>query len=183
VAKLRPHPAHFAVLSLREHHLHDGRIALVAHHPYPPRSSLAIRQPDTFDQLVIDIALGPARDDRAIDLLDAVPRMSEPVGQSAVVGQNHQTCAVFVQAADGVHALRDGARDQVDHTWPTRRVIRRRDVPLRFRDGQIDQPLALHGCPIDLDLRRRLDLRAELSDRLAIDGDAALEDQLLARPS
>ena len=119
----------------------------------------------------------------AVGLLDPVPRMSQAVGQLAVVGQNHQPHAVLIEPADRVDPLRHLGQ-QVDHPGPARGVVVGRDVALGLVHGIVDHllepdPFAVHGDGRTLGI----DPRAELADDLAIDRDPALEDVFLALPA
>src|SRR5262249_25505958 len=117
-----------------------------------------------------------------VDLLDPELRVRQPVGQLAVVGQEHQAGALLVEPADGVDTLGD-LRQQVDDPGLARGVAIGRNVALGLVDGVIDAPLGVDLLAVDGDLLLvRVDAGAQLADDLVVDGDAALEDQLLARP-
>ena len=127
--------------------------------------------------------LGGAGHERPVDLLDAVTRMRQPVGQLAVVGQDHQPGAVLVEPADGVDPLGD-LGEQVDHAGPARGVVVGRDVALGLVHGVVDHLLELDPLAVDGDGRLLgIDPRAQLADDLAVDRDPPLEDVLLAVPA
>ena len=147
--------------------------------PRPLGADLAVGQPDAFGQLGQHLGVGQAGHERAIELLHAVAGMRQPVGQVAVVGQDHQPGAILVEPADGVDPL-GNLGEQVDDARTARRVEVGRNVALGLVDGVIDHRLELDRLAVDRDPGSRgIDPRAELADDLAVDGDAPLEDELL----
>src|SRR6188508_3268143 len=59
-------------------------------------------------------------DARLICAFDAVPRVSEPRGEVAVVGEEQQALAVVVEPADGVDVLANAAEQIHDGAAPLR---------------------------------------------------------------
>ena len=87
---------------------------------------------------------------------------------------------VLVEPADGVDAL-GNLGEQVDDARPARWVEVGRNVALGLVDGVIDHRLEPDRLAVDGDPSSGgVDPRAELADDLAVDGDATLEDELLA---
>jgi hypothetical protein len=180
VPEFRQHPAHFAVLALGQDQLQDRRFALTADDPGAAGSGLALGQPNPFEELVEDLLCRLARHDRLVDLLNAKLRVRQAVGQLAVVGQDHQADARLVETADGEHPF-GHLRQQIDHAGAARRVGVGRDVTARLAHREIDHPLRADRLAVERDLLRLgIDARAQLVDHLAINGDAALKNQLLA---
>jgi hypothetical protein len=104
------------------------------------------------------------------------------LGQVAVVGQQEQALTVLVETADGVDTLMN-VRHQVHGPRPAGGVVVGAQVAARLVDDPIDGPLNLQRLAIDLDLLvLGIDLGAELADDVAVHGDAAAENQLLAVP-
>ena len=81
-----------------------------------------------------------------------MPRMREPRGEVAVVGQEEQPFRVEVEAADRIHVLAD-AGQQIDHRRPTLRIRSRRHVPARLVQQQVSMMLDhLHTAAVDADV-------------------------------
>ena len=101
-----------------------------------------------------------AGDLHVVDLLDAVPRMREPVGQLAVVGDEDQPFARHVEPADAEGARRVG-RQQVDDARPAGRIARRADHARRLVDGKVDELRpACSDFAVDADFLLLADRRA-----------------------
>ena len=130
------------------------------------------------------VCVGHAQHARFIDTRDGVPRMREARGQFAVVGQDQQPLGVEVETADGVDVVAD-VGDQVDHRRALVRVrpgghvagrLVEQDVPMPF--GDLDAA-AVHADVVP----PGIGFRAQFTHRGAVDGDSAVEHQLLTRAS
>lgn len=110
---------------------------------------------------------------------DAVPRVREPRRQIPVVRENEQPLGIEVEPADWVDVFTRA--NEIDDGRSPLRVRSRRDIPLRLVEQQIDVALRHPDPPaVNADVVvSRIGLRAELPNRLAIDGHPALEHQLL----
>ena len=118
-----------------------------------------------------------------VDLFHAVPRMREAVGQLAVVGHQDQAFARHVEPADAVGS-RGVGRQHVDDPRPAGGIPRRADDALRLVYREVDRLGVWQDFAVDADfLFMRVDADAELGDHLAVDFDAAIEDQLFALAS
>jgi len=99
-------------------------------------------------------------DVRHVDLLDAVPRMREPMRERAVVGEDEHSSRIAVEAPHGDDA--DLPAHEVDHRRSTARVARRRDRPPRLHEQYVAQS-ALPDLPaVDPHDIGALDERVEL---------------------
>jgi hypothetical protein len=180
VPELGEHSANLSLLALGQNQLELGGMALTAHDPGPLGADLAVGQPDALGQLGKRIRAGQAGHECAIKLLHSEPGVRKPVGQVAVVGQDHETSAIFVQTADSVDAL-GKLGEEVDNPRTACGVEIGRDISLGFVDGVIHDRLEADRLAVDCDPRLRgVYPSAELPDSLAIDGDPPLEDELLA---
>jgi hypothetical protein len=137
VSELGQHAADLAFLALGQHQLQQRGLALTADKASPLGTNFSVREPDAFGQFGQDLAARIAGHERAIELLNAVARVSEPVRELAIVGENHQSRAVLVQPAYGIHPLRY-LGEKVDHTRPSRGIEIGRDITLGLVDGIID---------------------------------------------
>jgi len=183
VPELRQHTAHFAVLPLRQHHLENRRLPFLADDSNALRLDLPFGEPNPFRQLVEDFTRGSPRNHRPVQLLNPELGMRQLVGKLAVVRQQDEAHAHLVEPPHGINAL-GNLGQQVHDARPTRGVIVRRDVPLRFGDSEVDHPLGLNPLAVEGDLGTLgVDASSKLADHLIIDGNPALEDQLLARAS
>jgi hypothetical protein len=183
VAELSEHAADFPVLPLGEHDLQHRGVAPVADGPHPLGADFPLGQPDPLDELVEGFPFGIAGDEGAIDLLHAELRVGQPVRQLPVVREDHEPRAVLVESAHGVDTLGD-LGEEVHHPGTAGGVVVGRDDPLRLVDREVNAALGLDPLAVELDLLTcRIDLGPHLADDLAVDADAALEDQLLAGTS
>jgi len=132
--------------------------------------------------LVQHFARGLAGDHDAVNLLDAEPRVGQPVREFTVVGQEHQPGALLVEPADRVNPLGDLGED-VDDQGLARRVAVGRDVAFGLVDGVVNVSFGVDLLAVERDLlAARVDAGAEFADDLVVDRDPALEDEFLARP-
>ena len=148
--------------------------------PHVDRVDEAIRQVHAALHLGEHVGRRLPGDLHFVDLLDAVARVGELIGQRAVVGDEDQALARHVEPADVEHPP-DARRQQVDHARPTARVASRRDDARRLVDGEVLQPNPRQRFAVDFDLLLgAIDPGAEFGDDLAVDLDATLGDVLFA---
>jgi hypothetical protein len=179
VAELGEHPPDLAILAFGQGHFEDRRLTTTTDDLDVPGAHLAFGQPDPLDELVKDLASRQAGDDDAVNLLNPILRVREPVGELAVVGQEDQAGTHLVKPANRVHALGDFGQ-KIDHPGAARRVLVGRDVAFGLVNGEVDQAfepdrLAVHR---DLGLGGQ-DPGSQLAHDLSVDRDAALQDQFL----
>ena len=103
VAELREHSAHFSVFPFGKNHLQDRRLASLTHDPHALGADFSLGEPDSRSQLVEHFLRGSSRDHDLVNLLDTELGVCQLVGEFAVVGQDHQAGARFIEPADGVH--------------------------------------------------------------------------------
>src|SRR5665648_69518 len=106
----------------------------------------------------------------------------EPLGETAVVGQQQQSLGVGVQAPDVEEPLLAVA-DEVSYARTTEIVTHRRDHTQGLVEGKVDARLVkLNPGPIDVDrLGVGIDPHTQLADDMPVDLDAACADEVLAR--
>jgi hypothetical protein len=183
VTQLGQHPTDLAILPFGKDEFEDGRIASLTDRLDPLRADLSFGQPDPLGQLREHLAGRRTSDDHPVKLFNAVFRVSQLVGEFTVVGQEQQTDAHLVEPTDRVDALRDLGQE-IENPGSSRRVIVGRDVALGLVDSEVDRALDLDLLAIERDRGfGEVDLRPQLANDLAIDGDSPLENQLLAGPS
>ncbi len=119
-------------------------------------------------------------DTNPIGLFDSVPRVSQRVGEVAVVGQENEPRTGSVEAADGEESF--AARYEVDHTAASLRVPVRANHADRLVDRVI--PSALGGpqrFPVDANrVAKGIDFHTLFGHDAAVDLDTALIDENLA---
>lgn len=109
-----------------------------------------------------------------------VPRMHDPVGDIAVIGEEQQTLGLAVEPTDREDAL--GDVHEVHHGPATALIAHRRDVAGRLVQDQVAQRLRRQELPIDADLVvNRIGLRPQLGHDLAVDRNSPFPDQPLGR--
>jgi hypothetical protein len=139
---------------------------------------------DTVGQPVDGGGIGDSADARPIDLGNLVPRVGQARRQITVVGQEQQAFRVVVEPADRVEVAEVG-RDELEHRAAALRVEARRHHPGRLVDQDVSQwDGRLDFLAVDRDgVGLRVGLGAEVQDRLAVDGNAALDDETLGGPA
>jgi hypothetical protein len=103
-------------------------------------------------------------------------RMGQFERQIAVVGQQHQPAAVFIEPADCVQ-LRAARREIEDCARVWIRFVR--SIALGFVERDIDQRVGGDALAVDAHIVIRAGVLADLRER-AVDGHAAVHDQLFA---
>ena len=178
VAKFREHPAHFAVLALGQNHLNYRGLAFVGDWLNSFGADFALGQPDTFHKFLKHVGTGGARHDGSIDLLNAEPWVRQFIGELAIIGQNHQPSAHFVEPADGIDAL-GNVGNEVDNPGTAGRVFIRRDVALRLVNGDIGGSLVPNHVTIDSDsIAAWDDFGAEFANDHAVYGHSSVKNVL-----
>ena len=122
MAKPGQHPANLAVLAFVENDAHPGAFALVFLALCLPGFDVAVAQPDTFEESMQIVCGWVSCYQNQIRFLDAEAGMHQAMGEVAVIGQEQQSFAGFIQAADGVDALAD-VRHEIDRQWPAGRIV------------------------------------------------------------
>ncbi len=179
VPELGQHPANLAVLSLGQNQLEHIGLALTADESGPLGANLAVRQPDSRRQLGQNLLIRRTGDERTVHFFNAITRMSQPIRQLAVVGQDHQSGAFLVESTDRVNAF-GNLCEEINNAGPARRVGAGRDVSFRLVDRVIHHGLTADRFTVDRDsCSIGIDPSAELADDLSIDCNATLPDQLL----
>ena len=117
-----------------------------------------------------------------VSLAHAIRRVHQPVGELAIIGEQQQAFAVGVETTDVEKPL-GTVLHQVADARPPLRVRHRAEHPARFVDRQV-AGRGSHRNPSTVNLDDRpggVDPHALLAHDAAINFDAALRDELLAR--
>jgi hypothetical protein len=105
----------------------------------------------------------------------------ELLRQVAVVGDDQQSFAVFIQPPHGEQPRLIGI-EQVDHPRPSFRIAVRREYAGRLVEDVILLPFHAERFGVECDLLLlRIDPGAQLGDHLPINRDAPGDDELFAR--
>ncbi len=173
----------FAVLALGQYHFEDRGVASFTRGSNSPSPDFALGQPHPLGHLFENLGSWASGDDDSVDLFHPKFRMGQPVGELAVVGQEHQADTVLVEPADCVNPF-GNLGQQIDDPGSARRVVVRRNVPPGLVNGIVDVALALDLLSIDRDDGGvGIDFRSQFANDLAVDRNSALKDQILARPA
>jgi hypothetical protein len=114
-----------------------------------------------------------------VDARHPVTGMGELRRQFAVVGQQEEPLRLEIESADRVDVFPDAAQ-QIHHRLTTVGVRTGGDVAARLVQQHVAVTLRqLDTAAIDPDVVRDIRLRPQLPHGRAVDGDPALEDQLL----
>jgi len=179
VADSRQNSADLAVSALVQHDFQFSRFTLAAFDAHGSDAGDPLRKMHARAQPVQFWQRRTARDAGEISLVDAVPRVGQPVGQRAVVGDQNQPLAGPVQSADGKQPL--VATDQVDHAHSRGGIPIGRNDARRLVHGKVQSFRRSQRRPVHADLLpQRIDSRTKFGDGPAIDLDAPGQDQLLA---
>ena len=110
-----------------------------------------------------------------VRLWHRAPRVHEPVGKIAVVGEKQHALGVEVETPHGVDA-RPVLRQQIYDGGTTLGIVQRRNAATWLVQHEVTLALDDDELAVDLDAILRLDARAELRD-LAVDAHAAFRDE------
>ncbi len=121
VPELGQHPTNFAVFSFGQYELEHMGLALAADESGALGADLAVREPNSGRQLGKNLLIRGTRDERTVHFLDTVTWMSQPIGQLAIVGQDHQPGAFLVESTDRVDAFGD-LREEINDTGSSSRI-------------------------------------------------------------
>jgi hypothetical protein len=180
VVELGEHAADFAVHALGEDEFDPGGLSLLADDADGFGLGLAFGEPDALGELSELLGLGPAGDEDLVGFGDAVAGVREALGEFTVVGEEDEAGGGFVEPSDRIDAL-GPVGDEVDDARAAGGVGVGGDDALGLVDGVVDEAFGGDRFAIDFDARGAgIDLGSELADDGAIDGDAALEDELFA---
>src|SRR5579863_7052392 len=105
--------------------------------------------------------------------------MREPVRERAVVREEKRAGRIDVEPPDGDNARRE--RDELDDGAPPLRVASGGDDALRLVEEDVRKTLARDFLPVDFDAVVLADDGVQLA-RSAVDGDAAILDELVGAP-
>ena len=166
------HQAHLALASLVEHQL-DARGAETTD---LRRGGDTVLELYSLREPAQRRARGLALDLGDVHLLDAVPRMREPMCQRSVVREEERTRGLRVEPSDRHDSKR--VPDETDHGRPSLRVASRRHDPGRLVQENVGEPLRSDVRAVDLDHVGLADERVE-PPRLAVDADSSCLDQLV----
>lgn len=123
-----------------------------------------------------------SRHNHFVDLFDSEPWVGQALGQSAVIGDDHQAFTLFVESSHREHSL--AGWDQVDHpssaAW----------IPVCRKNARwlVDEEILLAGnldsFSVDKDLLLiGVDLGPKLDDRFSINFDTPVGNQGLTVPA
>jgi len=178
----REHPSNLAIASFAKHDDQFARLARLLSQSNRFGASPTFGQPYPLAQHIDVLERRAASHHGLVGLLDPEPRMREPIGQRAVVGDQNESFARAIQATDGKNSLL--GRNQIDHTRPTARVVIRTDDSSRLIQCVVDSFGLRQSHSIDPNFAtQRVDLRAELGHGLLVDLDTPRLNQLFALPS
>jgi hypothetical protein len=180
VAQPREQSTDFAVAALVQHHLQQRRALLATLYADIHGVDETLRQMHAAFDLRKHIRLGDAGDQDFVDLLDAVARVRQLVGQQAIIGHEDQALAGHVETAHVKHAAHP-RRQQINHARPARGIARGRYDAGWLVDGKVLKPRPRQGLAVDANLLARpVNFRSKFGDNLSVDLNAAFQDELFA---
>ncbi len=105
--------------------------------------------------------------------------MSEPLRELAVIGENEETFALRIQPAN-VEKARKFRREQIENGIARVRIAFGRNKAGRFVQDNRQWKIGMNEFAIHFHMIARGRLRAEISARFSVDGDATGCNQLIA---
>ena len=191
------HPSNLAVPPFANRDQHHAIHALIGGHPFARRRTAAMERtaaeqlhlrrhgppsikwnpaPQLFDRAVVR----RSRHIRLVGPFHLMARVSQPRGQVAVVGEEQQPFTVVIQPADWIDVLTHTLEEIEDGLTPLR-IRSGRDHARRFVQQDVSMALRRAETPaVDPDVVcSRIGLHPHLADRLAVDRNASLVDELL----
>ncbi len=172
--------ANFAIATLVEHHFEDRRLFLATLDSHMLHVGESFGQVNAAVKLRDHFALDLASYLHVINLLDAVPWMSETVGQFAVVRDQDQAFGGHIESADTKYA-RGVRRHQVSDSRPAGRIASCCYDTDRLVHGEVCEPGLQQDFAIDPNfVLQWIDARSELGYHFSINFNATFQDQLFA---
>jgi len=143
----------------------------------------AVLQGDALLQAAQSLVVEQTLDLHEVGLRHLMTGMGQLVGELTVVGQDQQTVGVGVQTPDMEEPLMPG--HVLLEAGPALRIVHRRDDTSRLVEHEVEVAPGRRnaGAVHPDDIPFRIDAGPLLGDNPAVDLDASLGDQLLARPS
>ncbi len=172
-------PPHLAVLAFRDHDFQQCAVAVRLDPPHLANAELPFREEDSVLQLLEQLLGRMAGDQHAVDALDLEPRMSQTVGQFAVIGDQQQTFGVLVQPS---HRKQPGfhRRQQIDYARPACGIGVGAETAFRLVQQEVFLRVNLQPLTVDRNfLRVGIDAHAQAVRDLAIDRDSPRRDVFL----
>jgi len=115
-------------------------------------------------------------------LFDFITRMSQPLGEIAVVGEKEQPFRLGIEPAD-IEESRQMGWQQVENRVPRIWIAPCRNKTRRLVQDDVESALTVDQFAVDFDVVALTGLDAEISADLAVDRNAAGCDQLIAMPA
>jgi hypothetical protein len=172
-------PTDFAVSPFLQHNLQVGTLLQSTLDSHVRDFGESVGKVDASLQLAKDGGFRRPSDPHPINLLDPITWMCQLVGKFTIVREQYQSIARLVESADREKPFVAG--NQVDGPRPPTWIVVCAQDAGRFVKQVVNAPRSRKSRSIDPNpLRHRIDARAEFLNDLAIDFDAAFEDQLLA---
>lgn len=170
--------SNLAVLALSQDDFENRAVASLALLVNVFDSKATFSEVDPFFQLVESLETGIASDLDFVHSADAVTWVGQFVGQFAVVGDQQQAFAVFIETTDSEKTLRF-ILEQIDDAWTVIRVVVCAENALGLIEQVVRATLEFQDFAIVFDrLSARINFHADISDLNAIHRDAAFEDDL-----
>jgi len=117
-----------------------------------------------------------------IFLGEPIAWMHDTVRHITIVGQEEESLRRAIESSDGIDALVH--LDEIHHCPPVSLVAHRGDVATRLIQQEVSRRLSAEQLTVNVDLTGAgIDLRAELRDDRAIDGNPASLNKLLGAPA
>ncbi len=150
----------------------------------PSFAGVAVVEEHAVLELAEGLVIDPAAHGDVIRLVHLVTRVTQAVGELAVVGQQQESGGVHVQTPDGEETRFRRMLDEIDRARATLGIAVRADHAARLEEHDVDRPLRPHDLPVDDDaVVFGINPGREVGDEVAVDGDGALLDEGFAGAS
>jgi len=180
VAEFGENAADLAIAGFAQRDLDDGGLGAAVDDGRVGGGRFALGEPDAVAHAVEGGIVHAAGDLGAVGLGDAEARMTEALGQLAVVRQQEQAGGVGVEASDGKDAFGHAAK-KIDRELAAGRIGGGAEDVLGLMQHEVDFFFGMDGLAVDGDaIGLGIDQDREVSGDGSVDGDAALNDELLA---
>lgn len=179
MAGSRQHAANLSIPAFSQHHLQLSTFRTSGPHAELADRCFSFRQMDTRPQFLHRFRIDFADHGHVVAFGDGEFRMSQLMGQGAIIGDQDQPGARFVEPSDGKDVV--VTAHQVDHSRaPARIAIGRQDAN-RFVDGQVEPTFGAHQFAVDLHfLTLRVDPDSQFGHDLPVNFDPSFSDQFFA---
>ncbi len=172
----REQASNFAVLPVAEPDFQKRAVAFGAHPLHPADMKTALREVEPLFQRGERFGCRPSGNLQGVSPWHLKTRMSQPVRELAIVGQQDQSFAALVEPADSEQPEL-ARREQIECARTTGGIAARAQIAARLVEQKVARRIATDDVAVDTDfLRARVDARPQVANDLSVYADSSVYD-------